>query len=160
MLVLKADGSYKKVIENLMQLYLYDLSVYTGKCIEVNGLFDLGKYFKMYWTEQDRYPYLCTINDIPVGFALVRELAKDSYAICEFFILHSYRRKGIATQFAHHVFNLHHGKWQVAQIESNTASQVFWRKTISTFTRNNFIEDWSDAQPKGPKQVFNANPRK
>jgi predicted acetyltransferase len=156
MLVIKADSSYQKVIENLMQLYLYDLSAYTDECVEINGLFDLGNYFEMYWSERDRYPYLCTINDIPVGFALVRQLTKESFAISEFFVLRSFRRQGIATQFAHHIFNLHYGQWQVAEIETNTSSQEFWRKTISTFTGNDFVEEWSDSQPKGPKQVFKS----
>ena len=156
MLVVKADSSYRKVIENLMQLYLYDMSVFTAESVDRNGLFDLGSYIKMYWSEQERYPYLCTINDNPVGFALVRQLTTDSFAISEFFILRSFRRKGIATQFAHDIFNLHHGKWQVAEIESNKASQEFWRKTISVFTGNDFIEEWSDSQPTGPKQVFNS----
>jgi len=156
MKILKADLSYQNVFENLMQLYLYDLSIYTGDSVDQNGLFDLGRYFSLYWSDQDRYPYLCIINDTPVGFALVRQLTTDSYAICEFFILRSFRRKGIATQFAHDIFNLHNGKWQVAEIESNTPSQDFWRKTISDFTGNDFLEEWSSSQPEGPKQVFSS----
>jgi len=156
MVVLKADFSYKPVVENLMQLYLHDLSVYTGESVGKNGLFDLGRYFNMYWSDQDRYPYLCIINDTPVGFALVRRLTMNSFTVCEFYILRSFRRKGIATQFAHNIFNLHQGQWQVAEIESNTPSQQFWRRTISAFTGNDFLEECSDSQPEGPKQVFNS----
>ena len=43
MKVIIADFSERKTVENLMQLYLHDLSVYTGA--NHNGLFDLGKYF-------------------------------------------------------------------------------------------------------------------
>ena len=49
-------------------------------------------------------------NDMPVGFALVRKLTIDSFSISEFFISHSFRRRYIATQLAHKVFNLHYGK--------------------------------------------------
>ena len=156
MKVIIADFSDRKTVENLMQLYLHDLSVYTNESTDQDGLFDLGEYFHMYWSEQDRYPYLCVVNDMPVGFALVRKLTIDSFSISEFFILHSSRRKGIATQFAQKVFNLHYGKWEVAQLELNKPAQMFWRKVISNYTRDNFIEEWSALQPKGPKQIFNS----
>ena len=51
---------------------------------------------------------------------------------------------------------LHYDKWQVAEIESNKPAQYFWRKTISVYTGNDFIEECSNSQPKGSKQVFNS----
>lgn len=139
-----------------MQLYLHELSPHTGQCILSNGQFDLGNYFYCYWSEPDRYPYLCFVNNEPIGFALVRELSANHFSIAEFFIINTHRRKGIATQFAHTIFNLHLGTWQVAQIETHKSAQVFWKKTISIFTQQQYVEKWSNSQPNGPMQVFSS----
>lgn len=72
-----------------------------------------------------KYLTLSLLNDIPVGFALVRYLSKNYFSICEFFILRAFSRKGIATQFAHDISNLHPGQWHVAEIGANTPSQQF-----------------------------------
>jgi predicted acetyltransferase len=139
-----------------MQLYLHDLSHDTGDCVLKNGLFDLGDYFHCYWSDRDRIPYICIIDGITVGFAFVRKVSTGVFSISEFFILRSFRQQGLATQFSHRIFNFHPGTWQVAQLATNKPAQAFWRKTIALFTNNNFDEQWSDSQPKGPQQVFNS----
>ncbi|WP_413699111.1 GNAT family N-acetyltransferase [Psychromonas sp. KJ10-10] len=156
MKVVKAMQSSQTIVENLMQIYLHEISEHTGQSILSNGKYDLGKYFSCYWTEAERYPYLCLVNNEPIGFALVRQLSKNHFCIAEFFVKEAYRRKSLATQFAHALFNLHSGTWQVAQLETHKIAQVFWRKTISSFTSQQFSEQWSESQPKGPMQVFSS----
>ena len=156
MKIIKVDIEKQGIVENFMQLYLHDLSPYTGESVEADGKFDLGPYFNAYWSDEDRFPYLYTINNIPVGFALVRRLTNGLFAVSEFFILRSHRRQGIAIQFAHEVFKQHRAQWQVAQIETNTPAQDFWRQAISSFTGNDFVEEWSKSEPIGPKQVFQS----
>lgn len=152
--IIKSERSTKKVVKDLMQNYLHDMSPYTGDISDDKGLYDLGKYFDLYWTDKDRFAYLCLNDDVAIGFALVREIATNQFSIAEFFILSSHRRKGIATQFAHKVFRQHLGSWTVAQLESNKVAQCFWRKAISSYTHGAFSEGWSASQPLGPMQCF------
>jgi len=156
MKVIKSKLSTKETVQNLMQLYLHDLSEFSDDQINCEGQFDYGEYFHLYWEDKDRLPYLCIDNDSPIGFALVRKLSKRSFSMAEFFILKTHRGKGIATLFAHEIFKLHHGQWSVAEIESNLPAQTFWRKTIGLFTDNHYEEVWSSSQPIGPMQIFNT----
>ncbi|MGR5144862.1 GNAT family N-acetyltransferase [Photobacterium sp. DNB23_23_1] len=134
------------------------MSSYTGERPDDKGLYSLGKYFDLYWTDKDRFAYLCLNDNEPVGFALVREITTNKFSIAEFFILSSKRRKGIATRFAQEVFQQHLGGWSVSQLESNKLAQCFWRKVISNYTKGAFSEGWSSSQPLGPKQFFdNSN---
>jgi predicted acetyltransferase len=152
--IIKSDQSNRSVIENLMQLYFHDLSPFTGDVPSESGLFSLGEYFGLYWEEKERFPYLLFIENQAVGFALVRELEKDSYSIAEFSVLKPFRKQGFGEKFAHGVFTLHSGTWSVAQLEPHTAAQSFWRRTIASYTGNQFIEKWSDSEPTGPMQTF------
>ncbi|WP_299142929.1 GNAT family N-acetyltransferase [Vibrio astriarenae] len=154
MKLLKSEYSTKNVVKDLMQAYLHDMSPYTGERPDEKGLYSLGKYFDLYWTDKDRFAYLCLHEDEPIGLALVREITPNQFSISEFFILSSKRRKGIATHFAQEVFQQHRGRWSVSQLESNKVAQCFWRRTISSYTEGAFSEGWSSSQPLGPKQSF------
>ena len=58
-----ANTAQQEIVENLMQLYLHDLSAYTKESVELDGKFDLGDYFGLYWSDADRFPYLCLIDE-------------------------------------------------------------------------------------------------
>lgn len=151
-----ADISHKTLIANLMQLYLDDLSVYSQDQVDSDGRYDYGDFFDLYWSKDERYPYLCFLDGSIIGFAFVREIAKNEFSVAEFFLLKAYRGHGLATEFAHAVFKLHSGRWSVSQLEANVPAQRFWRKSIGQFTNGNYTEEWSDSQPRGPKQIFNS----
>ena len=52
----------KDIIFNLMQLYTYELSFFedetTNFQLQKNGLFKLSKYIDLYWTQEERHPYI------------------------------------------------------------------------------------------------------
>ena len=52
----------KDIIFNLMQLYTYELSFFedetTNFQLQDNGLFKLSKYIDLYWTQEERHPYI------------------------------------------------------------------------------------------------------
>lgn len=150
-----AGAEGRPVIANLMQLYLYDLSEYADGPVNADGLFDLGDHFELYWTEASRHPFLIFSDDQLVGFALVRETDEDVFSVTEFFVRRGCRGSGIGTTAARALFDLFRGTWNVAELENNTPAQRFWRRVISDYTDARFSEVWSDAEPRGPMQVFN-----
>jgi predicted acetyltransferase len=150
----QASAQDREIVENLMQIYLHDLSQFDGSLPNSRGKFDCGEHFPLYWTEPDRYPYLFSEHGAVVGFALVRRLGFDVYAVAEFFVLRAYRGKGIARSCAKALFELHRGTWQVAELEENIPAQEFWRSTIREYTQGNFSEGRSDSSPRGPMQTF------
>ncbi len=146
----------KPIIRNLMQAYEHDLSEFTGAVPDADGLFSVGNYFDVFWTEIERHPFLILYNDQPAGFALVREVEKNVFSMSEFFVVRSLRRTGLGKEAAITLFDRFEGTWHVAQDENNHAAQKFWRKIIAEYTGGDYSEQMSSAQPKGPKQVFRS----
>lgn len=153
-----AGASQRETIANLMQLYLYDMSAYVDGPLDERGLFPLGPHFDAYWSEEDRYPFLIWFGEEPVGFALVREVASGTFQIAEFFVRSGRRRAGVGAQAAKALFESFRGTWRVAELENNGPAQRFWRRVIEDYTNGRFSEGWSQAQPKGPMQVFSNRP--
>lgn len=144
----------KPLLRNFMQAYRHDLSEFNGDEPDDDGRFSLGSYFEAYWTDDDRFPLKIIEGERPVGFALVRRISPGVHSIAEFFVLRAYRRSGVGRRAAIEIFNKLHGTWHVAQDEGNEPSQTFWRSVISEYTGDNFEEEWSESQPRGPMQVF------
>jgi predicted acetyltransferase len=144
----------RETIANLMQLYLYDLSEYEDGPLNASGLFDLGDHFDLYWIERGRHPFLISANDQLVGFALVRETADGAFSMAEFFIRRGCRGSGIGTTASTTLFDRFRGTWTIAELEGNAPAQQFWRRVIRDYTDGRFSEAWSEAQPRGPMQIF------
>lgn len=146
----------KDLLRNLMQAYRHDMSQFNGDKPDELGLFSVGKYFDVYWTEATRHPLKITVGGEIAGFALVRQLQSSSYSMAEFFILRSYRRAGIGRQSAIALFDRFKGTWHVAQDEDNKRSQLFWCNIIKEYTGDKYEQAWSEQQPRGPMQVFES----
>jgi predicted acetyltransferase len=148
------------VLRNLMQLYLYDFSEFSGEDVSSHGLYGYA-YLDFYWVEQGRHAYLIRADDRLAGFVLVRELLSGEnqneriYSIAEFFVMRKYRRIGIGRDAARQVFSLFPGVWRVGEMHENQPAQVFWRKVIGEFTGGHYREiaapDWD-----GPMQEFRS----
>jgi predicted acetyltransferase len=155
--VIKAAYTDKSVLRNMMELYLYDFSEYDGADLNQHGLYEY-EYIDQYWTEPVRYPYFLRVNGSLAGFALIRTIEPADeeayYSMAEFFVMKKYRRQYIGKTFANRLFDMHPGKWRVAQEENNHPSQVFWRKVISDYT-NSIYKEIRQEGWEGPIQEFN-----
>jgi predicted acetyltransferase len=160
----------KVVLQNLMQLYLYDFSEMAGDDVDESGRFNYS-YLDLYWIEPERHPFLIRVEGEPgshlAGFALVRqagsllEEAPSSGETCthmaEFFILRKYRRQGIGARAARELFDRFPGRWEVFEIAENPAARDFWRKMIGEYTGGDYQEYFLDNERwHGPVQVFGA----
>lgn len=152
-----APVTEKKVFENLMHLYLYDFSEFSGEDVDEQGRF-CDSYLERYWIEPTRWPFLVKVDGHYAGFIMVRsqpdeETSKEIFHIAEFFVLKKYRRKQVGRQMAHQILDRFPGRWRVAQTEENLPAQAFWRKVIADYTGGNYREihlpGWA-----GPVQEF------
>ncbi|WP_366296442.1 GNAT family N-acetyltransferase [Paenibacillus sp. AN1007] len=141
--IVQVNQKYREVLDNLMQLYIYDFSEFLDFDVEENGKYrpyPLDDYFK---EGNQQFAYLIKREEKYVGFVLVRfieELELPHYSISEFFILKKYRREGLGKSAAIDVFNRHQGPWEVHQIESNQGAQIFWKRVINEYTKGQFEE--------------------
>jgi predicted acetyltransferase len=155
--VIPACKGLHGVMHNLMNLYLYDFTVYTGEDANEEGLF-VYEYLGRYWTEPRRYPFLVRVDGQYAGFVLVRDSVDEgqgqvTHNIAEFFVMKKYRRLGVGREVAWRIFDRFPGCWRVGEMEENQPAQAFWRSVISEYTNGQFEEihqeDW-----EGPLQVF------
>jgi predicted acetyltransferase len=142
--VVRATAGEASVLDNLMQLYLYEWSDISAQEIGEDGRFAY-RYLPQYWTDSGRYPFLIQVDGHLAGFALIvkRDLIEPGclgHAVAEFFVLRAYRRKGVGEQAARTLFEMFPGHWWVGELVQNTAAQAFWRRVIGSYTAGNFDE--------------------
>ncbi len=124
----------KAVLRRLMQLYLHDMSEFTGDDVDAHGEF-ANRYFDHYWAPdagEERYPLFIRADGALAGFALVRAVV-DEWQMAEFFVMRRFRRSGIGGEAAAMVFRRFEGRWFVHQLEKNLPAQAFWPRVIGAF---------------------------
>lgn len=167
------DQKDKFVINNLYPLYLHDLSEIWGWQPNKYGVFEeteiltlneQNKVFDIWWEKPTiLFPYLIRENKIPVGFALVStppyNPSKSDFYLSEFFILRSFRGRGVAFDAAVQVFDSHRGAWelQTHSGENNRRAQTFWRKSVNNYTKGKYKDVVTETKSDGVKVVFTFN---
>lgn len=151
----------KPILDAVMQRYFSESSAFTGDRPDADGRFPYY-YFDLYWTEDGRFPFLIRVDGAIAGLALVRTLAggRDPlYQMAEFFILYTYRQRGIGRAAAVALFDRFPGRWEVAQHAGNAPGIAFWRRVIGDYTGGRFTETWRlDDGQEGPVQTFRSGP--
>ena len=137
-----APVEQKPVFRNMLELYLHDLSEFTGFDLGEHGLFGYN-YLDHYWLEADRFPFLVRVDERLAGFVFVRTDDLETsprFSVAEFFIMRKYRRHGIGESVARDVFRRFPGQWSLAVDLRNEAGLPFWRRTVGRFTEGRFTE--------------------
>lgn len=138
----------KSVLQNLLQLYLYDFSEFTGDDVNTHGRYEY-LYLDNYWIEDRRDPYFIHHSNELAGFVLVTRGTSDVAAgtfdadlmsISEFFVMRKYRGRGLGKHAAGSCFDMYAGDWQVTTPQHNIPAEAFWRNVIDGYTGGEFIE--------------------
>jgi predicted acetyltransferase len=137
-----ATEDERTVLENLVQLYVYDWSELLHFEIGANGRFDDFP-LDAYWLDDWRHPFLLRVGDDLAGFALIEERSKVTdnrgvFDMTEFFVLRRFRRRGVGLAAAFAAFDRFKGPWEIRQREENPAATTFWRRAIGDYTRGNY----------------------
>ena len=121
------------ILENLLQLYLYDISYYFP--IDFDSL--NGKYIyeglEKYVDSSNDYAYFIKYENSIVGFILVGK-DNDSYILQEIFVLNNFKNKGLGEDAVHKLFHQIGGEWIIKSLPCSTLAEKFWNKTISNYT--------------------------
>lgn len=145
-LIKRIGGEHKHIIENLVQLYLYDISDLDNRDLGSDGRYRF-KDIEPYLRGSDAWAYLIYDGDSNhiLGFALVSR--KNSllfgdivYSIDDFFVLRKYRKQGVGKQAAFLLFQSFPGPWEVSEMQENEAAHRFWVRVIGEFTGGNFMD--------------------
>ncbi len=163
--VVRAAPQDKAVLDNLLQLYMYDFSEMLGTDVNALGRFDFEWLHKIdiYWTESRRHPFLVKVDGQVAGLALVCQgslLSGDTNTsdMREFFIMRKYRHRGVGETVATRIFDMFPGRWEVREEAENVPAQHFWRKVIDRYTGGRYEEKVvNDDRWKGPAQFFDSS---
>ena len=124
----------RPVLENLLELYLYEFSEIANFDVDSIGRFGYAD-LPNYWKIEGRYPYLATVDRKLAGFALVRlgsvmTANADVWDMQQFFVMRKYRRRGLGSELATRVWRKHPGHWEVRILENNGAALKFWADAV------------------------------
>jgi predicted acetyltransferase len=128
----------ESVLQNLLQLYAYDLSESAGLHLGRDGRYELPP-LAPYWTEPNRSAFLIRADGQLGGFALIARGSRisgdpDVWDVAEFFVLKRYRRHGIGAAAASEIWRRFPGRWEVRVLTTNQPAQRFWQTAINEFT--------------------------
>lgn len=133
---------------NLQGYYEAEFSFITQNDVDELGQFDL-KSLQKSWNNYNYDAYLLYSKSTPIGLCVVNLSSQISFGentkdIAEFYILPKYRNKGAGLWFAHTLFNLYPGQWEIRQLKNAEQARKFWLKTIESYTKQykeSFIDD-------------------
>lgn len=118
------------ILENLMALYLHDLSEF-AEDLKIN---DCGKFvydgLEYYFKTEELRPFFIYFKNEIAGFILLNSgryvpMVID-YSVHEFFILKSFRKKGIGSMAINKIFEIYKGKYKIVQLAKNRLAIEFW----------------------------------
>ena len=158
--VCEISTNEKPLIQNLLQFYEYEFSVYEEDDVDENGDFeiaDVDEYFDI-----DEYtPLLVKVAGQPAGFVIVNSdpnAPNGRFLIEEFFIMKRFQQQGIGQEVARKVFDMFGQDWVVRVISENLKGQSFGQKAIDNYTGGAFsVEVFNDASWEGPIYTFSKS---
>ena len=146
-------ASQKNVLKRYFQFYLYDYAQFNGS-LPADGVFEYP-WLDDYFIEEGRSPFFIMVDNDIAGFVLVRELGENHYQMSEFFVMNTFRSKGVGKKASLQVFEKFQGTWDVGQEASNQGVVTFWRKVISCVCQNYEEKEFLDAEgEKRYEQTF------
>lgn len=126
----------KKILENLIQLYLHDISIdFPIDYNSSNGLYDYD--LEPYFNNKNSKAYFIKNEDDINGFILV-DFNDDKNIIQEMFILNNYKRNGIGKIAVNEIFDMFKGKWEIKSLPCSKRAESFWTNVVKDYTKNNF----------------------
>ncbi|SFI98226.1 GNAT family N-acetyltransferase [Jannaschia pohangensis] len=134
-----ANDAQKPVIENLIQLYLYDMAAQSKFPLNAQGRYEYD-FLDQFW----EYPYLILVNGEIAGFCMVishcpiRERT-PCWFMAEFCILRPYQLKGAGRSALFAVLERHPGDWEISWGNDNKPATEFWQTVIPDITKKQTV---------------------
>ena len=135
--IIPALQEHEPILTNLFELCVRDFSEFHHLDLGCNGGFGY-EYLSQHWEKQGRHPFLIRVSGELAGFAFVRkgsELCGSPavWDLAEFFVVRTYRRKGIGTSVAHELWRRFPGPWEIRVMPMNRVALRFWEQAIERF---------------------------
>lgn len=126
------DRSDRAVLENLGQLYRYDLSEAYGHLPNADGTFN-NRRLDQFRTGADaeHRAWLITVAGRLCGFVMTQPADDGSMSIGDFFVVRALRRTGVGREAARLVVAQFPGRWRIGFQSYNPGVQRFWTQVAT-----------------------------
>jgi predicted acetyltransferase len=131
----------RPIVENLLQLYIHDLSHFRLTRPDEAGRFNHDDRYALFFTDPDRCAYIFRDASGPVGFGLVRGLREPRRLMAGFFIVRGVRRLGVGRHVALAMLRQHVGVWEIPFQDENVGAARFWRELAAAAVGKKWTED-------------------
>jgi len=130
--LIPVDRSHRAVLENLGQLYRYDLSEAYRHLPNLDGKFN-NRRLDLFLAEVDpqHRAWLVTVAGALGGFVMTAPTSTGDMSISDFFIVRALRRTGVGRAAAGQVLAFHPGPWSIGFQSYNPGVQRFWSQVAS-----------------------------
>lgn len=122
----------KKILENLLEYYLYDFNIYYEDDLNDSGKFEFID-VEPYINNSNNKAFFVKINKYYAGFILIKQ-AKDAIAIEEFWIMPKYRKGIFAFKVLNKILSEIHGKVEFMILNKNKR----WLRVIKYLASKNY----------------------
>jgi predicted acetyltransferase len=126
------DRTHRAVLQNLGQLYRYDLSEPYGHLPNPDGTFNNGR-LDLFLADADPQvlAWLITAAGAIGGFAMTAPAPGRGMTIYDFFVVRALRRTGVGREAARQVIAMFPGKWSIGFQVYNPGAQRFWSRVAT-----------------------------
>ncbi|GED16965.1 GNAT family N-acetyltransferase [Aneurinibacillus migulanus] len=146
--LVKIQLKEKNILDNLIHLYLHDLSTYTNQLsINDQGVF-IYENLECFFVESNLTPFFIMLENQIIGFILFVKTIKNNkleYCINDLFLLNRYRGRGLGKEAVKQLLSSFPGSYYVLQLEQNQPAIQFWkafyRKYNLLYTEKVIVED-------------------
>jgi predicted acetyltransferase len=132
------DRSARAVLENLGQLFRYDLSEAYGHLPNPDGTFN-NRHLDRFRISPDHGAWLIHAAGRLGGFAMTAPLPGGGTMMSDFFVVRALRRTGVGREAARQVIALFPGRWGVGFQTYNPGAQQFWSQVATEAAGDTWI---------------------
>ncbi len=133
----KIELEKKDILNNLMQLYLHNISLNFPMDFDSNtgmyGYDDIEKYFE---NDNNKAFFILKENEI-AGFMLI-DLSDEKNIVQEMFVLNNYKRKGVGKTAVSILFDKFRGNWEIKSLPCSESAEKFWISSVKEYTNDQF----------------------
>jgi predicted acetyltransferase len=130
--LISVDRTHRAVLQNLGQLYRYDLSEPYGHVPNPDGTFN-NRRLDLFLADTDPQvrAWLITAAGAIGGFAMAAPAPGRGMTIYDFFVVRALRRTGVGREAARQVIAMFPGKWSIGFQVYNPGAQRFWSQAAT-----------------------------
>lgn len=163
-----ADGSGRRLIESLIQFYIYEFIRMEPPCstdFDGQDCYPPFADLERYWRIGGFYPLLIRVGEWLAGFALVnthsRRGGRVEFNMADLFIAREHRGRGVATEAVRLVMAQFAGRWEIAVAEHNVTGRMFWSRALEvTPNVGRLVRHEGDGERwRGPIWSFRSEPK-